>query len=187
MAGTWRRAPCQLVAGRGRRVAASALQAPDSSRQRAQGWSRGPGAQQRHRENCEGSAGEQETRTHLQTRRSGRARASGAPAHTAADSCCSSSHRCCPSQGGREAERPGARRPRKARTAASAGGRRACEAPGPCRRLACCTHLPPSLACSLPLLPERRRQAGLGGFGAAASSSQADSCSAEAPAARGPD
>lgn len=58
----------------------------------------------RRARSTEGSAGEQEACTYLQIPRSGRARASGAPAHTTADSCCSSSHSCCPSQGGRGGE-----------------------------------------------------------------------------------
>lgn len=87
-----RRPVSQPVARRGRRVAAPAGLAPGPGRRRARELGGGgEGARRlRSRSPARGSRASGRARTHLHTPRSGRARAAGAPARTAADSCCSS-------------------------------------------------------------------------------------------------
>lgn len=87
-----RRPVSQPVARRGRRVAAPAGLAPGPGRRRARELGGGgEGARRlRSRSAARGSRASGRARTHLHTPRSGRARAAGAPARTAADSCCSS-------------------------------------------------------------------------------------------------
>lgn len=129
-------------------------------------------------------------RTHLRTPRSGRARAAGAPARSAADSCCSAGRRRAARARGRGWGRRG-RGPREARAAARAGCRtRNSRGSGPRDRAPRAApragRPPPPVSRSLPL-PPRGSAAQLvsAAPGAAASPFQMAGGSAVAPTARG--
>lgn len=143
----------ESAARRSRRVAAPALLAPGSREaENARVGGGGKGARgRRSRKAARGARASRGARTHLHTQQSGKARAAGAPARSAADSCCFSAAPPQPGPGGGEAGRPeagkGASRGPCVRAGAELAWLSGCAAgwppAAPARRCLCC---------SLPLL-----------------------------------